>query len=154
MKCWFCTIRDAVSKHALTYQMYGDVDTQKTDSETKVAYNVRQIEIPRCADCHSRHQHAFTTLIMVAALLVSLIAAILAGVFELTAEWIWALWAGLSGGMLIGAAITYLTLLRGTLSQFYARKNYPELKDLCEKGYRFGHRPKDTPSIDNKDQDD
>ena len=153
MKCWFCTIRDAVTKHALPFEMYGDVDTQKTPSETKVAYNVRHVEIPRCADCHSRHKHVMTALVAAIIFLLSLAAAIILAVWNLVPEWLWGLWAGASAGLLIGAVLTRQATLRGTLSTYYAKKNYPEVKELSEKGYRFGRRPKDTAEATDEDED-
>ena len=155
MKCWFCTIRDAISKHALPFEMYGDVDAQKTPSETKVKYNVRHVEIPRCADCHSRHRHAMAALIAAVVLFLSVAAAVILAVLNTAPEWLWGLWAGASAGLLIGVVLTRQATLRGTLSTYFARKNYPEVKELSEKGYRFGRRPKATMASaeDNDDQD-
>lgn len=155
MTCWFCKIRDAAERHALPYEMFGDIDTRSTPSETKVAYNVRHVEVPRCNDCHSRHSHAMLSLIIGGIFLLALIAAVLFALYVESAEWIWAVWLGLSLGLLIGAIAVRFALLRGTLSVYQARKNYPEVKDLREKGYKFGRRPKDSlASADDKDEDE
>ena len=144
MTCWFCKVRDAAEKHDLPFEMFGDIDTRSTASETKVAYNVRHVEVPRCADCHSRHRDSVLSMIAAGVFLLSLITAVIFALYVVSAEWIWAVWLGLSAGLLIGALAVNLALLRGTLSTYKARKNYPEVKELRDNGYKFGRRPKDS----------
>lgn len=142
MQCWFCSVRDADEAHALHLEMYGDVDAKKTSSETKIAYNVRHIDVPRCADCHSRHVIAFYALILAGAMALGLVAAILVAVFADLAGWVWGLWAGLAAGLLLGALAIRFLILKGINSVHQARTQYPDIVALLEKCYRFGRRPK------------
>jgi hypothetical protein len=142
MSCWFCSVREAQADHDLAFEMYGDVDAQKTQSQTRVAYNVRHIEIPRCADCHGRHILALYALIGAAALLVSALAALLVGLYGTLVAWAWGLWLGLSFGLMIGLLGCRFFLLKGIHSVHQARTVYPEVKELLEKCYRYGRRPK------------
>ena len=142
MKCWFCSIREADEKHVLALEMYGDVDAKKTESETKVAYNLRHIEVPRCFDCHSRHVRSFTAVIAALILVLSVAAATLAAVYVWLADWAWALWLGLSLGLLVAALLVRFFALLGIKSIKQAKTVYPEVKELLDKGYKFGRRPK------------
>lgn len=152
MNCWFCDIRTAENRHNKSYVMYGDIDTQKSPSETKVAYNVRHVDIPRCEDCHIRHQYSLICLAAALLLLLSAVAAVLFAVYGSLNGWIWALWLGLSAGLLLGALVVRMALLRGVKTIWQARTGYPEVAELSGKGYRFGHRPKE--SLTNRESDD
>ena len=142
MKCWFCSVREKEDDHASKVEMYGDVDTKKTPSQTQVAYSVRHIEVPRCADCHSRHVIAFYALAAALIMAAILIAAVLAAVFSWVPQWVWGLWAGLAGGLLLGSLLIRFLILKGIRSIRQARAVFPEIKDLLDKCYRFGFRPK------------
>ncbi len=157
MSCWFCLVREAEADHVLALELYGDVDSRKTGSETKVAYNVRQIEVPRCADCHSRHIIALYAAVGAVLMGIACLVSVLFAVYGWAAAWIWALWLGLTLGLTLGALVARSLSLKGILSVQEARKIYPEVKDLLEKGYRFGRRPKghlpeSDPSSDQADQ--
>ena len=56
MACWYCSVRPAEANHMLETNLNGDVDALKSYDQTKVAYNVRHVGIPRCGDCHRRHR--------------------------------------------------------------------------------------------------
>jgi hypothetical protein len=122
--------------------MYGDVDAKKTSSETKIAYNVRHIDVPRCADCHSRHVIAFYALILAGAMALGLVAAILVAVIADLAGGGWGVWAGLAAGLLLGALAIRFLILKGINSVHQARTQNPDIVALLEKCYRFGRRPK------------
>ena len=144
MNCWFCEIRSAENRHSKSYVMNGDIDTQKSSSETKVAYNVRHIDIPRCEDCHIRHQYSLFCLAGALVLFLSALAATLFAVYGNLSGWIWALWLGFSIGLLLGTLIVRIAILRGVKTIWQARTLYPEVAELSAKGYRFGHRPKES----------
>ena len=150
MRCWFCDVRDAETEHVYQVEMYGDVDTRKTPSQTQVAYNVRHVEVPRCADCHSRHVIAFYALVISLIMVIALAFAILAAVLSWTSQWIWGLWAGLAAGLLLGTLLIRFLILKGIRSIHQARITHPEIKDLLEKCYRFGRRPKGSPPKSDK----
>jgi len=142
MSCWFCSIRDETAEHELAVDLYGEVAAQETKEQTKVAYKVRHVRIPRCADCHSRHNIVryidLFSIFLGAVFLLS----ILFAVFGWIAQWIWALWMGLSFGLLLGSLAAHVLILRGTHSVYRAKTTFPEIKELLEKCYRFGCRPK------------
>lgn len=142
MNCWFCSIREADPEHLFHVEMYGDVDTKKTPSQTKVAYNVRHIDVPRCADCHSRHVVALYAAVIAAVLLVALVIAVLFAVFSWAPQWVWGLWAGLAFGLALGTLAIRFFALKGIYSVRQAKAIYPEIKDLLDKCYRFGRRPR------------
>ena len=142
MNCWFCSVREANTDHTYVTQMYGDVDAKTTSSQTQVRYNVRRIEVPRCADCHSRHVIALYATVLAIVMAVALLVAVLFAVYGWTAQWIWGLWSGLAFGLLLGALAIRFLILKGIYSIGQARKAYPEISELLEKCYRFGRRPK------------
>jgi hypothetical protein len=125
----------------LAVDMYGDVNAQKSELQTKVAYNVQHVSIPRCSDCHSRHiisQYADVLgLIFSVAFLVSILTAVLGWV----GPFILGLWMGLAFGLLLGMFGIRFLALKGIYSIRDAKIKYPEVKELLEKGYRFGFRP-------------
>jgi hypothetical protein len=141
MSCWFCSVRNEEIEHVLAVEMYGDVNAQKTKVQTKVAYNVQHVNIPRCPDCHSRHIISMYSdilgLIFSVAFLVSILVAVFGGVGSL----LLGLWMGLSFGLLLGVLGIRFMALKGIYSIRDAKANYPEIKELLKKGYRFGFRP-------------
>ena len=145
MSCWFCSVREAEDDHALKIEMYGDIDTRRSPSQTQVAYNVRHIDVPRCADCHSRHQIVSLATIVAAALTVILIAAVLCAVFEWVSPWIWAIAPGLSFGLVLGMLAVRFVAHKSIFSVRQAKANFPEIRGLLEKNYRFGRQPKGSP---------
>lgn len=142
MKCWFCSIREAEVKNVLDLEMYGDVDATKVESETKVAYNVRHIAVPRCADCHSRHIRSLTSIIMTVVLALSAAAAALSAAYGWLDGWVWGLWLGLSLGLAAAGLLVHYFALKGIKSIRQAKTVFPEVKDLLEKCYKFGRRPR------------
>ncbi len=154
MNCWFCSVREAYADNTWSTEMYGDVDAKKTSSQTQVIYNVRHIDVPRCADCHSRHVIALYAAVMALVMTVALIVAVLFAVYGWSVQWIWGLWAGLAFGLLLGALAIRFLILKGIYSIKQAKSAYPEIKDLLDKSYRFGRRPKGhLPESDNDSAD-
>jgi hypothetical protein len=141
MSCWFCSIRDAEMDHVLAVDMYGDVNAQKTELQTKVAYNVQHVSIPRCADCHSRHIISMYADVLGLIFGVVFLVSILAAVFGWAGLFISGLWMGLAFGLLLGMLGIRFLALKGIYSVRDAKIRYPEVKKLQEKGYRFGFRP-------------
>ncbi|MBP8988651.1 MAG: hypothetical protein KBG64_00345 [Clostridia bacterium] len=142
MNCWFCSVREADQAHTFYVEMYGDVDTKEMPSQTQIAYSVRHIDVPRCAECHSRHSIARFAAIVAWIMLFSEIAAILFAVMGEIPDWAWGIWAGLSAGLLIGALASRFLVLKGSKTIHRAKTSFPEIKELLEKGYRFGRHPK------------
>ena len=142
MNCWFCSVREAEADHTLLIEMYGDVDTKKTPSQTRVAYNVRHIDVPRCADCHSRHVIALYATILAVIMTVALVVAVLFAFYAWLPQWAWGLWAGLAFGLVLGSLAIRFLILKGIFSIRQAKADYPDIKELLEKGYRFGRRPR------------
>ena len=142
MNCWFCSVREAVAENVWSTDMNGDVDAIKSSSQTQIKYNVRNIEVPRCADCHSRHVIALYAAVLALAMAAALIVAVLFAVFAWTVQWIWGIWAGLAFGLLLGSLAIRFLILKGIYSIRQAKAAYPEIKELLEKCYRFGLRPK------------
>lgn len=142
MNCWFCSVREANAENTWSTEMYGDVDAKKSSSQTQIMYNVRHIEVPRCADCHSRHVIALYAAVLTLVMAVALVVAILFAVYGWSAQWIWGLWAGLAFGLLLGSLAIRFLILKGIFSIRQAKAAYPEIKEMLEKCYRFGHRPR------------
>ncbi len=142
MSCWFCSVRDEEAEHLLAVEMYGEVNALEVKSQTKVAYKVQHIKIPRCADCHSRHIIANLVDILAIILVVIFLVSILFAVFGWVAQLIWALIMGVSFGLLVGTLAVRFLALKGIRSIRDAKMNYPEIKELLEKCYRFGMHPK------------
>jgi hypothetical protein len=142
MACWFCSVRIPEANHVLELDMYGDVDALKTPAQTTVAYNVRHIDIPRCADCHKRHSMARNVRFLAALLAITLIGAALSIAFSWVPPLYAGLWAGLSAGLMAGALVSGALVQKGIYSVGKSRAQYPEVKELLGKNYRFGLRPK------------
>ena len=142
MNCWFCSVREAAAEHVWSTEMYGDVDTKKTDEQTQVVYNVRHIEVPRCADCHSRHSLALAALVAGFVFLAILAAAVIVAAFTDLPQWIWGLGAGLALGLILGMLAVRFVSLKGIYSIREARREYPQIKESLANCYRFGFRPK------------
>lgn len=145
MLCWFCSIREAESKHALDFKMHSVLNAKKDELETKVAYNVKQIIIPRCADCHSRHIRVRFTSIYSFFVTIVLLAAVLASLTGWTAAWLWGVGLGLATGLLAGLLAIRYYALKGIRSVRNAKTDFPEAKTLLESGYKVGWRPKKLP---------
>ncbi|MBP7402345.1 MAG: hypothetical protein KBA30_06990 [Clostridia bacterium] len=144
MACWFCSIRAAEANHMLETDLYGDVDALKSYDQTKVAYNVRHIGIPRCGDCHARHRVAKAARLFAVLAALSLIAAAVAIGLGWFAELYMGLWAGLSVGLMVGGMIAARVVQKGIHTERKSLKFYPEIMELKEKGYRFGLQPRRT----------
>jgi len=142
MNCWFCSVREAEAQHRVGMDMHGEVDAQNMQSQTKVAYSVRHIEIPRCADCHSRHRLAKFAQFMGAVFAVVLLAGVIVALFNLLAPYIAGLWAGLALGLVIASLAAGSVAHKGIYSLRDSRAKFPAVKELLNKCYRFGARPR------------
>jgi len=142
MICWFCSVREAEDKHAYSFHMYGDFDAQKMETRTDVAYKVRHVVVPRCADCHGRHRLARMAMIAAAVLAVLAIAAAFNSVFGWSEPWFAGLWLGLAAGLLAGALLLSHFVQTGICSQARSRTKYGEVQELIKQNYKFGARPK------------
>ena len=142
MICWYCSVREAEEKHAYSFDMYGDVDAQKMETQTDVAYKVRHIAVPRCADCHGKHRLAAMAMFGAVVLAILAIAAALNSIFNWTGPWVAGLWLGLSAGLLFGALLAIRLVQLGICSRVRSRTKYAEVQELLKLNYRFGVRPK------------
>ncbi len=142
MACWYCSVRPAEANHMLETNLFGDVDALKSYDQTKVAYNVRHIGIPRCGDCRRRHRLAKGAYFLAGIAGVSLVAAAAAVGFSWLAPLYSGLWAGLSLGWMLGAWMAGRMAQSGIHTVRASLRHYPEIKDLRDKGYRFGLRPR------------
>ncbi len=141
MKCWYCLVREAESVHDKKFEMYGEVEAKKGDVQTDVAYKVRHVVVPRCADCHSRHRIAARAGLAGIVTLLLLLAGVLALVFHWVPDAVSGIWAGLAAGLAVGALFSRRAAQKGILTVANSRSQYPEIKELLEKCYRFGQRP-------------
>lgn len=144
MMCWFCSVRAAEDLKTYKIDLYGDVDTRQSDSQTQVAYRVQRINVPRCGDCYDRHRMADATGILAIILIIILPVAILLAYLQILSPWIWTAVAGLALGLALGSLLSRAIALKNILSPAQARKTYPAIVELLDKGYRFGRRPKDA----------
>ena len=142
MACWYCSVRPAEANHMLETNLNGDVDALKSYDQTKVAYNVRHVGIPRCGDCHRRHRLAKGIRGFAAIAGVSLILSAVAVVFHWLDPLYTGIWVGLSAGLMIGGLVAGNLVQTGIHTERKSLHQYPEIKDLRDKGYRFGIRPR------------
>lgn len=142
MICWYCSVREAEDKHGFSFSMYGDVDAQEAEAQTDIAYRVRHVVVPRCADCHGRHRLAALALLGAAVLAILAIAASLNSGFGWTTDWFAGLWLGLSAGLLFGALLANRLVQTGIASLARSRTRYTQVQELRKMNYRFGTRPK------------
>ena len=142
MNCWFCSVREAEEKHVYGIDMHGDVDAQNTGVQTNIAQSVRHIDRPRCADCHSKHRIAKMAKLMSFVLLVLLLGAAVFGIFNWAAPLVVGVWGGLSSGLVIAMLLCASMVQKGIHTLRGCRLEHPLVKELLEKCYRFGLRPK------------
>jgi hypothetical protein len=143
MTCWFCAVRESEEKHIYGIDMYGQVGVQGNAADTNVAYNVRHIDVPRCADCHSKHRTAKAARIMSVVFLVILAGGALSAAFQWVPDLIAGLWCGLAAGLLIACLISPALVQKGIKSLRKSRRAFPEVAELLQRQYRFGLRPKE-----------
>lgn len=142
MNCWFCSLRDAQDRHACGIDMYGDVDTRKSESQTDIAYRVRHIEVPRCEDCHRQHRQAGQAQLLAVVLAVVAAVAVLAIILSWTAPLVSGIWLGLSLGLALAALLASVLVQKGIQPLRKSRSRYPEVQELLKQCYRFGRRPR------------
>lgn len=142
MNCWFCSVREADARHVYGLDMHGDVDAQNTETATNIAYSVRHIDIPRCADCHSKHRIAKAAFVFSFVFLALLLAAVVFAVFGWAAPLIVGAWGGLSAGLVIAMLLCASVVQKGIHTLRSSKREYPLVKEMLDKCYRFGLRPK------------
>lgn len=149
MICWFCSLREASDKNTYGIDMYGEVDARKSAAATDVAYRVRHVEVPRCADCARRHSLARQATILSAIFAVVAIAALLSIIFQWTSSLVSGIWLGLAIGLALAALLAARLVQRGIHPLRKSHSKYPEVQELLKQCYRFGQRPKaDIPKSD------
>ncbi len=146
MVCWYCSVRTAEAKHSYAFDMYGGLGVHNSETETNVAYNVRHIEIPRCADCRAKHGTAKAAMFMSVVFLAVLLGGALSAVFGWVPQFIAGAWCGLAAGLVIASLLSAVLVQKGICTVRASRGKYPEANDLLKKGYRYGTRPKAAPS--------
>lgn len=156
MLCWYCSTREAESAHVYKLNMFGAVNAKSSASQTKISYDVRYVEIPRCSDCATRHKTAryMKTLSAIFALVATCAAVAL--LFNLSNPIIYALILGLAVGLVLTGLIASMMVQKGIKTIRASRHQYPEIIELNKQCYRFGHRPKQSipetdPPCDKKD---
>lgn len=143
MTCWFCSVREAEPKHIHGIDMYGQVGVQGSDSDTNIAYNVRHTDVPRCADCHSKHRIAKIARVMSVVFLVILAGGALSAAFSWVPDIIAGLWCGFAAGLIIACLLSSSLVQKGIKPVRRSCSEYPEVVDLLNKQYSFGLRPKE-----------
>ncbi len=143
MTCWFCSVREADPKHTHGIDMYGEVGVKNDEAQTNVAYNVKHIDVPRCADCHGKHRIAKIARFMSLVFLALLAIGALSAAFEWTTGFIAGLWCGLAAGLLVACLLSSALVQKGIKSEGKSRSRYPEVLDMLKKQYHFGLRPKE-----------
>ena len=142
MVCWYCLVRESEAKHAYAFDMYGGVGVQSIEAQTNVAYNVRHIEVPRCADCRGKHKAAKALRVLSAVLAVALAAGVAFAAFEWTKALIAGAWCGLAAGLVIACLLSAAYAQKGINTVRKSKRKYPEASDLLKKGYKYGACPK------------
>lgn len=143
MTCWFCSVRDADAKHTYGIDMYGEVGVKNNEAQTSVAYNVKHVDVPRCADCRGKHRIAKAARFMSLVFLVILLGGVLSAAFKWVPDMIAGLWCGFAAGLLIACLLSSALVQKGIKSVSKSRSKYPEVVELLKKQYRFGLRPKE-----------
>jgi len=140
MVCWFCNKMEENSQKSLKLSMYGEVDSKTSDAVTKVAYNVRKIEVPRCDSCNSRHSlsslGSFFGIILFAIFLISVITT--AYILSETTALVLGIIIGITFGLAVAGFFVKLAVLKGIKTIHSAKKHHPEVKELLIKNYKFG----------------
>jgi len=142
MNCWFCSVRASEEGHVYEVDMHGEVDAQNVQSQTNIAYSVRHIKIPRCADCHSRHHLAGFAKFMAAVCAALVLAGVVFALFGWAAPFVTGAWTGLALGLVVAFLMAIVIAQKGIHSLRNSRSLYPEVKELLDRCYRFGLRPK------------
>lgn len=142
MICWYCSVREADEKHTCTFDLHGDLDAQKMPVQTDVAYKVRHVHIPRCADCHGKHRLAKLALFGAAVMAALAILAALNSIFVWTTPWLAGLLLGIAAGLLVALLLISQTVQKGICSVARSRSKYPEVQELIKLNYQFGARPR------------
>ncbi len=145
MVCWFCNKMEENPQKSLKLSMYGEVDSKTSDAVTKVAYNVRKIDVPRCDSCDSRHKlsslGSFFGIILFALFLISIVTTVY--VLTETTALMMGIIIGLTIGLAVAGLFVKVAVLKGIKTIHNAKKSYPEVKELLIKNYKFGVTPKD-----------
>jgi uncharacterized membrane protein SpoIIM required for sporulation len=110
--------------------------------QTDVAYKVRHVYVPRCADCHSKHRLAMLALFSAAVMAVVAIGAALNSIFSWTSPWLAGLMLGLSAGLLVALLLFNKAVQKGICSVARSRAKFPEVQELLKLNYQFGAQPK------------
>lgn len=142
MLCWYCSIREAESASVYKLNMFGAVNAQNGASHTKVSYDVRYVEIPRCHDCETRHKTAKNAKVFSAVLTLVALCAAVALVFNLNSPVLYAVVLGLAVGLVLTGLIASIMIQKGIKTIRTSRLQYPEILELKKQCYRFGDRPK------------
>lgn len=144
MTCWFCSVREADPKHIHGIDMYGEVGVQNNEAQTNVAYNVKHIDVPRCADCHSKHRISRIARFMSLVFLVILLGGALSAAFKWVADVLIAgIWCGLSAGLIIACLLSSAFVQKGIKPVRKSCSKYPEVVEMLKRQYHFGLRPKE-----------
>ncbi len=141
MICWYCSVREADEKHTCAFDLHGDLDAREMPVQTDVAYKVRHVRIPRCADCHGKHRLARLSLFGAALMAIAAIVAALNSILGWTSSWLAGLLLGLSSGLLFALLLAGQAVQKGICSVARSRSKYPEVQELLKLNYHFGDRP-------------
>lgn len=159
MVCWYCLVRESEAKHAYSFDMYGGVGVQSSEVQTNVAYNVRHIEVPRCADCRGKHKTAKVLFVSAVVFAATLLVGAAFAAFRWAPDLIAGLWCGFSAGLVIACLLSAALVQKGIHTVKKSRSKFPEASDLLKKGYRHGTQPKagvqnaQMPAVQEKNED-
>lgn len=143
MTCWFCSAVEESPEKSYKITMFGEVDAKAKDSVTRVRYSVHKLVVPRCSMCRSKHRSAMFFTIISSILAFMALVLLLFAVFDVLVGFMPGLLTGLIAGASLGGFAIRLALHKGILTVAKARKIYPEVKELLDRGYKFGKAPKD-----------
>lgn len=153
MICWFCGVIESDPKKALDLKLYGEIDARTTASVTKVKYILHKVDVPRCYLCKAKHRLALLALIAGAILILTSIVLIILTAFGVLSGFADGLLTGLFAGLGIGGSFYSKAVQKGIHTVPAAKRTYPEVKDLLDKGYKFGKGIKD-PAREVRQSDD